>query len=358
MRQIENKRSSFSGMHSGKVELILGPMFAGKSTELIDRVERSKLAGLSCLVIKYSKDTRYSEERLATHDEVFLDALPLSELMPSLPTALGYNVIAIDEGQFFPDIVPFSLKLAEAGRSVIIAALDGTFERKPFGSVLNLLTRADTIDKLLAVCESTGSEAPFSKRICQSKEVELIGGSESYVAASRSVFNGIEKPGQIELICGPVRSGKSSSLIRKLNRFKFANRKALLISTVESKGRAKVMFESMTTDALPDVNDVSGYNAIGIDNAESYNNLAAFADELANRGVHVYVSASFGNYDSHPAEEIIKLFPLCEKVAKHNSVCHITGNDAPFSLNLSDGKSIPVSRHGLTSRRAVESLVC
>lgn len=104
----------------------------------------------------------------------------------------AYNVIAIDEGQFFPDLVEFAEKLANEGHVVIVAALDGTFQRKPFGSVLELIPLAEKVDKLSAVCIDCGKEAAFTRRTVESNEIELIGGEECYKPVCRKCFNQVK----------------------------------------------------------------------------------------------------------------------------------------------------------------------
>jgi len=88
--------------------------------------------------------------------------------------------IGIDEGQFFDDIVEFAEKMANSGKIIVIAALDGTFERKRFGRVIDLIPMAERVEKLDAVCMDCKEAAAFTKRLTTSKETEVIGGSETY----------------------------------------------------------------------------------------------------------------------------------------------------------------------------------
>ncbi|MEE6519386.1 hypothetical protein FKM82_031174 [Ascaphus truei] len=111
-------------------QVIFGPMFSGKSTELIRRVRRFQIAQYKCLVIKYARDTRYSKEMVATHDRTTMDSVSACQLLDVLPEARVSSVIGIDEGQFFSDIVEFCEEMANEGKTVIVAALDGTFQRK------------------------------------------------------------------------------------------------------------------------------------------------------------------------------------------------------------------------------------
>merc|ERR1711959_522658 len=108
-------------------------MFSGKSTELMRRIRRYKIAKRNCVVIKYRADTRYSVEKAVTHDQISCDAVPCSKLEEADDIAEKFDVIGIDEGQFFNDIFPFCDKWTSEGKIVVVAALDGTFQRKPFG---------------------------------------------------------------------------------------------------------------------------------------------------------------------------------------------------------------------------------
>lgn len=176
---------------TGSIELVLGPMFAGKTTELLRRVERLQIAKKKCLLVKYKKDTRYTADCVSTHNGKNVNAIPcdtLSELDSKLIEEC--NAIAIDEGQFFPDLLSFCTKQAnEHGKIVIISALDGTFEQEPFGDVLKLLSKADSYIKLNAVCMDCGKDAAFTVRTTSQKEKEVIGGSDIYKACCRGCAN-------------------------------------------------------------------------------------------------------------------------------------------------------------------------
>lgn len=112
--------------------------------------------------------------------------------------AEDYDILGIDEGQFFEDIVEFCERMANAGKMVIVAALDGTFERKAFGKVLELIPLAESITKLDSVCVDCKHSASFTKRLCDSKETELIGGSEIYKPVCRGCYNKVELLNHIE----------------------------------------------------------------------------------------------------------------------------------------------------------------
>lgn len=173
---------------AGNIQVVLGPMFSGKSTELIRRIRRYIAAQQKCLILKYTKDTRYHTNNIATHDQIMCEAIPCAQLRNFESTALEHDVIGIDEGQFFPDIAEFCEQLANAGKTVIVAALDGDFRRQPFGRILDLIPISEDVLKLKAVCVQCHGDASFSKRIVESEQIELIGGADKYIASCRNCF--------------------------------------------------------------------------------------------------------------------------------------------------------------------------
>ncbi|CAG5128896.1 unnamed protein product [Candidula unifasciata] len=173
----------------GQIQIIFGPMFSGKTTELMRRLKRYQIANYGCLVIKYAKDIRYDFTGIATHDRQVLPAVSCETLTDLMPEALKHDVIGIDEGQFFPDIVSFCDQLANHGKVVIVAALDGTFQKKGFGDILNLVPLAEHVMKLTAVCLKCYKEASFTKRKGSETQIEVIGGTDKYIAVCRQCFN-------------------------------------------------------------------------------------------------------------------------------------------------------------------------
>eukprot|EP00948_MAST-09A_sp_MAST-9A-sp1_P001959 g1959.t1 len=179
-----------SRQHEGSISLIVGPMFSGKSTELLRRVGRFKYARKKCLYVKYKADQRYSNKLLSTHDRQMVEAISCSTL-DQVPLELlkKTDVIGIDEGQFFPDLLTFTEKCAnEFGLVVVIAALDGDYLRKPFNHIHELLPKAENVTKLKAVCAGCGRSASFTKRLVASDKLELIGGAESYKPTCRKCY--------------------------------------------------------------------------------------------------------------------------------------------------------------------------
>ncbi|NXG50145.1 KITH protein, partial [Psilopogon haemacephalus] len=164
------------------------PELAVRFTELMRRVRRFQLAQYQCLLVKYGKDVRYGASGVCTHDRSTMEALPACVLKDVYQEALGSAVIGIDEGQFFPDIVEFCEMMANAGKTVIVAALDGTFQRKAFGNILNLVPLAESVVKLNAVCMECYREASYTKRLGAEREVEVIGGADKYHSVCRACY--------------------------------------------------------------------------------------------------------------------------------------------------------------------------
>ncbi|XP_018023720.1 thymidine kinase, cytosolic isoform X2 [Hyalella azteca] len=164
-------------------------MFSGKTTELMRRIKRYQVAKHKCLVIKYANDIRYDSEQLSTHDHQTLAAVTATTLTGLMEAAHNYSIIGIDEGQFFADTVSFAEAMANSGKVVIIAALDGTYQRQGFGSILQLVPLAESIVKLTAVCMRCYQDASFTKRITHETALEVIGGSEKYIAVCRACYH-------------------------------------------------------------------------------------------------------------------------------------------------------------------------
>ncbi|CAM38921.1 putative thymidine kinase [Leishmania braziliensis MHOM/BR/75/M2904] len=183
-------------MFRGRIELIIGPMFAGKTTELMRRVKREIHARHSCFVIKYSKDTRYDEHNVASHDQLMLRAqAAVSQLKEVQDTWQRFDVLAIDEGQFFSDLVDFCNTAADAGKVVMVSALDGDYRRKPFGQICELVPYCEAVDKLTAVCMMCHEQpACFTRRTVKVEQQELIGGADMYIATCRECYTKQQLP--------------------------------------------------------------------------------------------------------------------------------------------------------------------
>ncbi|KAK0400141.1 hypothetical protein QR680_003375 [Steinernema hermaphroditum] len=157
----------YCGDGRGGIHMIVGPMFSGKSTELFRQLNRYELAGKKTVLVKYAKDNRYDSEMASTHDAKKMKALKALRLSDVINTIQQYQVIGVDEGQFFDDIVTISEALANMGKTVIIAALDGDFRREvsePFPTIARLYSLSEKVDKLTAVCRQCSYFASFTTR--------------------------------------------------------------------------------------------------------------------------------------------------------------------------------------------------
>ncbi|KAL9319542.1 hypothetical protein ACSQ67_011381 [Phaseolus vulgaris] len=176
---------------SGEVHVIVGPMFAGKTTALLRRIKSELNAARNVVMLKSSKDTRYATDSVVTHDGIKFPCWALPNLL-SFREKYGHDayqkldVIGIDEAQFFEDLYEFCCKAAdEDGKTVIVAGLDGDYLRRSFGSVLHIIPLADSVTKLTARCELCGKRAFFTLRKTEHQETELIGGADVYMPVCR-----------------------------------------------------------------------------------------------------------------------------------------------------------------------------
>lgn len=186
--------SAKSAVLDSAIKLIIGPMFAGKSTALLEQVQQYQTEGHSVLLIKSLKDKRYHDHKIVTHGGKSQDCVSLRHLADLHPQHQeeyrAAQVIAIDEAQFFPDLVTFCTQAADHdGKVVLVAGLDGDFQRKQFGQVLQLVPIADSVDKMAGKCNFCDTSALFSLRISADiVNQELIGGAESYAAVCRKHY--------------------------------------------------------------------------------------------------------------------------------------------------------------------------
>ncbi|XP_054776722.1 thymidine kinase a-like [Prosopis cineraria] len=192
--QSRNLQMEASQPPSGEIHVIVGPMFAGKTTTLLHRIQLQSSSGRNVAVIKSSKDTRYGLDSIVTHDGVKLPCWALTNLSSfrqkfGLDAYGQLDVIGIDEAQFFEDLYDFCREAADHdGKTVIVAGLDGNYLRRSFGSVLDIIPLADSVTKLTARCEICGKRALFTLRKIEETQVELIGGAEVYMPVCRQHY--------------------------------------------------------------------------------------------------------------------------------------------------------------------------
>ena len=176
--------------HRGRIEVICGSMFSGKTEELIRRVRRAQIARQQVHVFKPVIDTRYSASRVTSHNGQDYDARPCSnsaEIAQCIVPAT--TVVAIDEAQFFDDgVVAAAQRLADQSKRVIVAGLDKDFRGLPFGPIPALMAVAEDVTKTLAICVRCGSPANNTQRLVESDELVVVGAQGVYEARCRRCF--------------------------------------------------------------------------------------------------------------------------------------------------------------------------
>lgn len=180
--------------HDGWVEVICGPMFSGKSEELIRRVTRSQIARIPVQTFKPLLDDRYADAEVVSHSSLKVDAIPV-ETSDQLLRAVEdvTEVIGIDEGQFFDQgLVEVVEQLAAAGKQVIVAGLDTDYLRRPFEPIPTLCERAEYVTKMLAVCHKCGGPGMYTQRIVHSDDLVVLGALGSYEARCRRCYDPTE----------------------------------------------------------------------------------------------------------------------------------------------------------------------
>ncbi len=191
------------------LEVILGCMFSGKTSKLVEIYKQYKFCNISVAVINHSMDNRYDDELLTTHDQVKIPCIKTEKLfdlwdehidldsniqfIPRIADKLqviSSNVILINEGQFFPDLEEFVKKLLECNKKIYVCGLDGDFERKKFGQILNLIPICDKVIKLTSLCSlcKNGTPGIFSKRISSETEQTIVG-SDNYIPVCRTCYD-------------------------------------------------------------------------------------------------------------------------------------------------------------------------
>ena len=181
------------GKNTGRIEVICGSMFSGKSEELIRRVHRVQIAKKKVQVFKPTIDNRYAIQYIYSHNGTKVEAININKSKEILETVEpDVEVIAIDEAQFYDDdLVPICQKLADQGKRVIIAGLDQDFRGEPFGPIPKLLAVAEFVQKLQAICMVCGNTASRTQRLVNGQPAKysdptiLIGAKESYEARCR-----------------------------------------------------------------------------------------------------------------------------------------------------------------------------
>jgi thymidine kinase len=191
----------------GYLELIIGPMFSSKTTTLLEIYKKCKFCNINVYIINHTNDTRYHDTLISSHDKVMAPCLHANKLS-DIWTREGWiesgnysdiyansllrssEVILINEGQFFIDLYEVVVDMLKHNKKVYICGLDGDFERKKFGYILDLIPLCDKVNKLTALCClcRDGTQAIFSMRLTKEKQQTIVG-SDNYIPVCRKCYN-------------------------------------------------------------------------------------------------------------------------------------------------------------------------
>ena len=174
----------------GSVEVICGSMFSGKTEELMRRLRRSKIAQQNVIIYKPSLEKRYDKNKIVSHDTNAIECLTVNNAQEILHISAEIDVLGIDEAQFFDnDLISVCNTLANKGIRVIVAALDMDYEGRPFEPIPQLMSIADEVTKVRAICVQCGNLANYSYRIVDAGERILLGEKNEYEARCRNCYH-------------------------------------------------------------------------------------------------------------------------------------------------------------------------
>jgi len=175
---------------SGWIEVITGSMFSGKTEELIRRLKRANFANLKVEIFKPVIDTRYSESKVVSHDSNAIVSTQVESASNISLMANNVDVVGIDEAQFFDNgLVEVCNRLADSGIRVIVAGLDMDFMGNPFGPIPVLISIAEYVTKVHAICMRCGNLAHYSYRKSDTDKIVLLGEKDIYEALCRNCYN-------------------------------------------------------------------------------------------------------------------------------------------------------------------------
>ena len=190
MNNIKNEKK----VTEGYLEIILGSMFSGKTSRLLDIYNKYTFCNIPTIVLNYIEDKRYGnkeDDKLYTHDQNTIPCLSISKLLSINKSMLNKpDVILINEGQFFPDLYEFVIEMVEKyKKKVYICGLDGDFKRQQFGTLINLIPFCDEIIKLKSLCSicKNGKKGIFTHRKTNEEQQKVIG-SDSYIPLCRMCY--------------------------------------------------------------------------------------------------------------------------------------------------------------------------
>lgn len=191
--------------NSSYLELIIGPMFSGKTSHLILLYKLYTISNKKVCVINYIDDKRYDQEKMSSHDMDMIPCIQTKELydLRKINNIFDYDVYLINEGQFFKDIYTFTRCLIEKHNKIVyVSGLDGNYKREPFGdgSLLRLIPICDNVIRKTSICKhcNNGTKAIFTHRLSDDKEEKLIGSNEyiplcrkCYIIKNENTFNNV-----------------------------------------------------------------------------------------------------------------------------------------------------------------------
>jgi thymidine kinase len=197
----------FVASNIGWIEAICGPMFSGKSEELMRRLRRAMIARKRVQVFKPLIDNRYSNDEIVSHTEMRMKSEPISKVS-DIMSQLDWRtqVVGVDEANFLgQDLVEVVTQLADSGKQVIVAGLDTDYMGRPFPPMPDLLTLAESITKTLAICMRCGNPAKHTQRLVESSDLIVVGAAGMYEARCRRCFEpGIPKQEYLDF--GPPKA--------------------------------------------------------------------------------------------------------------------------------------------------------
>ena len=174
----------------GRIEVVCGSMFSGKTEELLRRLRRANFAKQKIEIFKPAIDVRYSQEAVVSHDKNSIHSTPVEHSSNIMLLSSDVEVVGIDEAQFFDmGLVNVCQQLADQGVRVIVAGLDMDFKRVPFGPIPALCAIADDVTKVHAICVRCGSLANYSHRIVAGEKQVMLGEMEEYIPLCRVCYN-------------------------------------------------------------------------------------------------------------------------------------------------------------------------
>jgi len=181
---------TISPKNSGWIEVICGPMFSGKTEELIRRLVRAQFAKQEVAIFKPKTDNRYSDDYIVSHNKRRIKSIIINSASEIRNHKNNADVFGIDEAQFFDnELINVCNELAKLGKRVVIAGLDKDYAAKSFGPIKQLLIDAEYVTKVNAICMSCGDPASFTQRISTEKDLVVVGETDKYEARCRKCFN-------------------------------------------------------------------------------------------------------------------------------------------------------------------------